>query len=88
MKPRDKQPNKRDIHLIDIRYCIGLPLPNKQNSHKSNISCYSLAYLGIGHRKTLHTIQLGATGPIYESHTTNPLHNLGVIAYARSACPS
>jgi hypothetical protein len=36
MKPRDIQPNKRDIHLINIKYC---PLLNKPKRHENNISC-------------------------------------------------
>jgi len=75
-RPKDLNKTRRDIHLVEIKYCEDTRPQNQLNAakeqHKDLSNIFQGAYV------TLHIILLGAGGTIYNTHTLKPFKELGL----------
>ena len=75
-RPKDLSKPRRDIHLVEIKYCEDTRPQNQLNTaqeqHKDRCNILQ------GASVTLHIILLGVGGTIYNAHTLKPLKELGL----------
>jgi hypothetical protein len=75
-RPTDLSKPRRDIHLVEIKYCEDsrpqIQLNSAKEQHKD------LCNILQGASVTLHVILLGVGGTIYNTHTLKPFKELGL----------
>jgi len=75
-RPKDLSKPRRDIHLIEIKYCEDTRPQNQLNAKKEqHKDLYNTLQ---GASVTLHIILLGVGGTIYNTHTLKPFKELGL----------
>jgi len=75
-RPKDLSKPRRDIHLVEIKYCEDTRPQNQLNAAKEQHK--ELCNILQGASVTLHIILLGVGGTIYNTHTLKPLKELGL----------
>ena len=75
-QPKDLSKPRRDIHLVEIKYCEDTRPQNQLNAAKEQHKdlCNTLQ----GASVTLHIILLGVGGTIYNTLTLKPFKELGL----------
>jgi hypothetical protein len=75
-RPKDVNKTRRDIHLVEIKYCEDTRPQNQLNvakeQHKDLCNILQVASV------TLHIILLGVGGTIYNTHTLKPFKGLSL----------
>jgi len=75
-QPKDLSKPRRDIHLVEIKYCEDTRPQNQLNAAKEqHRDLYKILQ---GASITLHIILLGVGGTIYNIHTLKPFKELGL----------
>jgi len=74
--PKDLSKPRRDIHLVEIKYCEDTRPQNQLNAAKEQHK--DLCNIFRGASVTLHIILLGVSGTIYNTHTLKPFKELGL----------
>jgi len=69
-RPKDLSKPRRDIHLVEIKYCEDTRPQNQLNAAKEQHK--DLCNILLGASVTLHIILLGVGGTIYNTHTLKP----------------
>jgi hypothetical protein len=75
-RPKDLSKTRRDIHLVEIKYCEDTRPQNQLNAAKEQHK--DLCNILHGASVTLHIILLGVGGTIYNNHTLGPFKELGL----------
>jgi len=75
-RPKDLNKTRRDIHLVETKYCEDTRHQNQLNAAKERHKdrCNILQ----GASVTLHIILSGVDGTIYKTHTLKPFKELGL----------
>jgi len=75
-RPKDLSKPRRDIHLVEIKYCEDTRPQNQLNAAKEQHK--ELCNILQGASVTLHIILFGVGGTIYNTYTLKPLKELGL----------